>query len=453
MSTLASFSDVIYSLGPLLKSCGILIWSLVKLLFSVSYFIVRIFFYSTYYSLSLSFQFIGCLVNFLCSHYKLTLFLLTVGGLYWLYNRRSKSNTLSNILSRGFMSNTTSKSKTGIFQLNDSVKVKSHSGTGGYTSAGFIIGVNIFTNTYDVQLNHGSKEYSVTADRLSHNVVSRTMKRDIATYDKKFANTIPPQFSSWEWEESSAKWKKYDNAISFTIDTAFKNGKVPCEFRLGNYDYVCAFESDGTGHQMNKRTGKRRAIKRVGDKPKMEKHQIYAIETEDVLDGIDTPENKEYNFAMGQFLKLGNKKKIVRVDVYRNEKLTKHFEEKKLEFQNSNKSTDACWVFHGTEKRNVSSIFDEGFKVGGINGHSIKHGSAYGRGVYTAIGPQTPELYSKNSKQLILSKGLLGKYQSNQRSGKTKTGQIDSWSPKSKKDWRIFKDSAQLLPLYVIHYK
>ena len=100
------------------------------------------------------------------------------------------------------------------------------------------------------------------------------------------------------------------------------------------------------------------------------------------------------------------------------------------------------WVFHGTKEANIEMICCGGFRV--AQGNQVVNGAAYGHGVYTAKGPQTPMGYSERggAHAVILSLALPGE-----------TGQqekADSWAPSD--DWMIFKTGEQLCPKYVVHY-
>jgi hypothetical protein len=85
-----------------------------------------------------------------------------------------------------------------------------------------------------------------------------------------------------------------------------------------------------------------------------------------------------------------------------------------------------------------------GFLVGGA-GVQVANGTAYGQGVYSATGPNTPMGYAKSSNEVILAMAVKGKHTSG-----SQTAGSDSWSPKQ--DWMIFAKGEQLHPTYVVHY-
>ena len=80
--------------------------------------------------------------------------------------------------------------------------------------------------------------------------------------------------------------------------------------------------------------------------------------------------------------------------------------------------------------------------AGQPGGPPIANGAAYGHGIYSAKGPQTPMGYGGASHSVILALALPGKQGA--------MGVDDSWTPRG--DWVIFKSGAQLLPKYVAHY-
>ena len=116
--------------------------------------------------------------------------------------------------------------------------------------------------------------------------------------------------------------------------------------------------------------------------------------------------------AAAQYMRLlGNSAKpVTQVDVYDSSALANKFNQKETEFKAAGKPTTKVWVFHGTPAtENVPKICTGGFRVGGQDGHPIVNGAVHGQGVYTAKGPQTPEGYAKDSKQVILCLALPGK--------------------------------------------
>jgi hypothetical protein len=154
-----------------------------------------------------------------------------------------------------------------------------------------------------------------------------------------------------------------------------------------------------------------------------------------------------FNEACTQFYKLcpGASSKITAVDYYGaiGGKLESVFQACQGAFAQKNVDDSAIWVFHGTKTHdNIASIMKEGFKVGGQDGHPVAHGTACGRGVYSAIGPQTPMGYGGATKAVILCKALPGAVGAQEVA--------DSWNPHG--DWRIFKTSQQVLPFYVLHF-
>jgi hypothetical protein len=77
---------------------------------------------------------------------------------------------------------------------------------------------------------------------------------------------------------------------------------------------------------------------------------------------------------------------------------------------------------------------------------STANGAQYGRGVYTATSSIKACKYSTDSGCLILSRSLQGK------SGASHTDNIAQSWPGGDEGCIVFRDSAQLLPVFVIHY-
>ena len=131
------------------------------------------------------------------------------------------------------------------------------------------------------------------------------------------------------------------------------------------------------------------------------------------------------------------------IDVYENPTLDARYRATRRRFAAAKKPAQEVVVFHGTSSSNVSKIMLDGFRVGGSDGVPVANGSAYGVGVYTAVGPNTPMNYSRGSPQVILSYALTGEV------GSAQSG--DSWRPNG--DWHIFRHGNQLKPKWVVHYQ
>ena len=139
---------------------------------------------------------------------------------------------------------------------------------------------------------------------------------------------------------------------------------------------------------------------------------------------------------------------IVSVDYYGYERsaLQTSYDAQRALFVQANKPDNEIWVFHGTKTQQaIESIMTGGFKVGGQNGHPVACGTAYGQGVYSATGPDTPMGYGSATKAVILAKALPGACR-----GAHQNGGGDSWKPKG--DWCIFAKRDQVLPCFVIHF-
>jgi hypothetical protein len=158
----------------------------------------------------------------------------------------------------------------------------------------------------------------------------------------------------------------------------------------------------------------------------------------------DSKELEEFNKAVGHYMRLmgQSSRKVTQVDVYDSPNVEKTFQDKEADFQAKKVDTKRIWVFHGTAEDNIEKICCGGFRV--AHGDQIKNGAAYGHGVYTATGPQTPMSYADRTGcgAVILSLALPG------MTGQQE--QADSWVPQS--DWMIFKTGEQLCPKYVVRY-
>ena len=163
-----------------------------------------------------------------------------------------------------------------------------------------------------------------------------------------------------------------------------------------------------------------------------------------VADGSETRELAEFNFAWAQMQRLmvGRTIQIHQIDVYESPTVERIYEAKRLTKPESNE----LWVFHGTGDAGIDGIMQGGFKVAGRDPGAppVRHGAAYGHGVYTATGPKYPMVYanSAGTNAVILAKALEGT--------RGLQGIDDCWAPRE--NWLVFKTGEQLLPKYVVHW-
>ena len=158
-----------------------------------------------------------------------------------------------------------------------------------------------------------------------------------------------------------------------------------------------------------------------------------------------TPESDVFYTALGHYVRLSGStaSRVQQVELYKSEKTTAAFEEMKNALKARGSPVKEMYVYHGTREANIEEIMINGFQVGG-EGVPVRHGSTYGRGVYAATGPRTPERFAKDSNKIILARALPGV------GGTSETDDCDSWR-RPGLDYVIFRHGVQLLPVYVIH--
>ncbi|KAG5187674.1 hypothetical protein JKP88DRAFT_306725, partial [Tribonema minus] len=132
------------------------------------------------------------------------------------------------------------------------------------------------------------------------------------------------------------------------------------------------------------------------------------------------------------------------VDVYESEITRQKYAAARGALAFDGKDTHELWVFHGTAPENVPRIMCGGFRIGGVD-VGVTNGTALGLGVYAATGPDTPIHYSFDDaaerQAVILARALPGEVGAASHQG-------DSW--RGGRDWWVFADSAQLVPVYVV---
>ena len=84
---------------------------------------------------------------------------------------------------------------------------------------------------------------------------------------------------------------------------------------------------------------------------------------------------------------MGGTGKVVQVDYYGYEhsQMQHDFDQTKARFEQK-RAPGVTWIFHGTgTEENLTAIMTGGFKVGGVGGHTIAAGAAYGQGKTRAV--------------------------------------------------------------------
>eukprot|EP00051_Salpingoeca_urceolata_P005684 m.75835 g.75835 ORF g.75835 m.75835 type:complete len:590 (+) comp14495_c1_seq3:333-2102(+) len=257
------------------------------------------------------------------------------------------------------------------------------------------------------------------------------------------------------WEcETDAGWKPFDSEICEALQKqAMKPVPQPWQFRRGRFTYHVDVVNKV---QTNMQTQKKRAIRCHASAPgrmllqpqKPGQHVAPGVVKHTLrhqgerAQSTMTYESYHFNQAVAQCTLMTKRKvNVTHVDCYENPALVRKFDDTATKLGDD----EEVWVFHGTSSDSVPSIMQNGFLVGG-DGVAIKNGAAFGRGVYTATGPDTPMGYAgSQSRQIILARARRGKcIGGHQRFGG------DSWVPKE--NWLVLAKSQQVLPVYVIHY-
>ena len=258
---------------------------------------------------------------------------------------------------------------------------------------------------------------------------------------KKTSTLTTPSTARWECiamtNDAAGEWMAYDDDISRTLERGFQDNKVVVQFIRGGVRY----EADFVTMVQREGGGVDRPLRRLEPPPMTWEKFTCRYDLEDAT--VVTPESDAFNFALEHYLRLSGSTagRVRQVDWYKSEKTMAAFGQMKSDFEATGRSVNEMWVFHGTDA-NVDEIMINGFEIGG-DGVDVRNGATHGHGVYTATGPRRPERYAPNSKKIILARALPG------ISGTAETDHCDSWRPE--KDYVIFRQGDQLLPVYVIH--
>ncbi|GLJ17147.1 hypothetical protein SUGI_0296690 [Cryptomeria japonica] len=154
----------------------------------------------------------------------------------------------------------------------------------------------------------------------------------------------------------------------------------------------------------------------------------------------DTPAEYHFRLAESQFFRMSSRDnyKAIKVEHILNKKLQMVYEKAKEELEKQRKSVEEMLVFHGTNKDAIEKIIEEGFKIGG-QGVEVRHGTAYGTGVYTALDPNTSISYSKGG-MILLSSALIGEKGNDFKEG-------------GSSNVLVLHKTEYLLPKYIVHFE
>jgi hypothetical protein len=303
-------------------------------------------------------------------------------------------------------------------------------------------------------------------ENRAHEEEKQTLKKEkdsIEAQLKMETGKVMAVTATWRWEVEfdGGRWTSYDQESQRELTHAFAtNSNGMPTLAIGTKTYTVDFR---THTQINVRTHYNRNVRRIdfgggGFGPvgtrrwcATAQHMGGGVIRRIIHDPGTAADTYDYdmemfNLAVAQFARLKGsqtKVKVTKAEVFENPLLEEAFAAKKQEFATARKPTDETFVFHGSPE--VLAIMKDGFKVGGRD-TAVKNGTKHGLGVYTAKGPDTPMVYSQRhggNSQVILARALPG------LSGRQGDGDI--WTPEG--DCIIFKDSAQLLPVYVVHWQ
>jgi len=160
--------------------------------------------------------------------------------------------------------------------------------------------------------------------------------------------------------------------------------------------------------------------------------------------------DQEYRIAEGQFLRMLGRRleyEIKSIDIVKNEKLEKKFNEKKLEFKKRGIDDKSLLIFHGTPQENIGSILKNNFNL-----NKVAHGRMYGRGVYFSEKPEVSMGYTQDMSSLILCLVLPGDNSKEIKDDIFGGVFIDDPSPKAGAWAIVVPDVDQILPKYVINF-
>jgi hypothetical protein len=253
----------------------------------------------------------------------------------------------------------------------------------------------------------------------------------------------------WECQIDDDNWTPYDAPTTAQIDIAFARepaSSLGVHFNRGKFKYlltfigedgVCAMQTN-LSTKATRMVRRRRVLKRLPSPPlvhppgipsalvpgkRWHAHKgivcgsltaaVYTIPrpTKDAAKHV-CHDNDHFSIASKHYQTFGgDESRIKEVRYFENEPLEQQFNHCRTTFDAAGKGSEEIWVYHGTDTIDkVNAIVGNGFKVGGRDpGVGVANGSSYGKGVYTAKGPSTPERYGSRSKMILLARALTGR--------------------------------------------
>ncbi|KAJ7216495.1 hypothetical protein GGX14DRAFT_696303 [Mycena pura] len=113
-------------------------------------------------------------------------------------------------------------------------------------------------------------------------------------------------------------------------------------------------------------------------------------------------------------------------------------------------------MFHGTREANFDSILSGGFRIGGVGGHPVVHGSSEGRGIYLAANPTLSCGYAEGANRIFACRVLPGRTNGDCKYSRTvpkKLGNGLYESSGSAASVLVVRHTDLVLPCYMIEWK
>jgi Poly(ADP-ribose) polymerase catalytic domain/IBR domain, a half RING-finger domain len=116
------------------------------------------------------------------------------------------------------------------------------------------------------------------------------------------------------------------------------------------------------------------------------------------------------------------------------------------------------YIWHGSKYENYDRIMKGGFKIGGVDPEvPIANGMVHGLGIYSALTPNTPAQYAKDSRWVLCCLALKGNHSQVKIEDKNllDNPNTHSYIPKGapRNDWMVFFTKEQTLPRYLIEHR
>lgn len=151
-------------------------------------------------------------------------------------------------------------------------------------------------------------------------------------------------------------------------------------------------------------------------------------------------DSNHFRIALSQYhMYMGKSAKATKIEIIENGMLSSRYQQFMSSHRPHGTLPKEVYVFHGSKENIYPLIAKEGFKIGGQDGHVATTGSAHGVGVYSSQSPDVAKGYARNGTKMLICCAY----------PTPDTHLVGKDVPYT---MIIFKNKAQIIPMYLVHW-